>query len=513
MTPSLSLLSIQFTLLVLLSLPSPALPSRVSPQQCSNADSHLHVALPAISKEQLFVQDDGFPRLTAGPPAVLTDATHPNFVPTSRIVVCIRRKPPPIRDPPAPLVETLRPTQCKDFVPHSQSLAQFDLFDVAEGVLDYDVWSEWQVPQLSLWRVGCSRTLSFTYSKTFVSSSFKRNLVNEGLVGTEAIPARSDLPPNFLYHSKNVVVTRAKYGEFATLLDDEYVGQHIRELGEWEDCVVSLLSLFFRGGDVVWEGGSHIGTHTVPLARLVGSTGKVHTFEAHPKTRSVLQFNLLINEVLDSVTVHPLGLGGKEDDGKYIPLGDGCVAVEGLTTCDGSKAEGQETNSGGFSFAGQSHLSAANPDDTIIQLTTFDSRLENSTCPSVIKTDLEGMDVRALQGGSSMIAKCRPVIYLEAFAPLRESWKSVHEYLVEEQGYKCFYDSFRTVPSDGYAHYPIHETERRNGNLNSKARTTRLGAMSFNWICHHSSSAQTSAIFFDLVEMHPQKWKMKDYSN
>lgn len=157
------------------------------------------------------------------------------------------------------------------------------------------------------------------------------------------------------------------------------------------------------------------------------------------------------------------------------------------------------SNSGGFSFAGQEHLQNVNPDETIIQLTTFDSRLGNSKCPSVIKTDLEGMDVRALRGGAVMIKKCRPVIYLEAFAPLRNSWKMVDDFLVVDLGYKCYYDSFRTVPSDASAHYPLYESEKRRGK-DATFSYKRLGALSFNWICHHEDETEIEKVFEELVE-------------
>ena len=94
----------------------------------------------------------------------------------------------------------------------------------------------------------------------------------------------------------------------------------------------------------------------MPLAKLVGAGGggRVHTFEAHPKTRTVMMFNLLMNNVFDSVTVHAYGLGDESDNGRTILLGNGCVAVPPFTTCDEGTAP--STNSGGFSIAGQAHL-------------------------------------------------------------------------------------------------------------------------------------------------------------
>jgi hypothetical protein len=223
---------------------------------------------------------------------------------------------------------------------------KLEIFDISDGELSYFVWTEWTTTEEKGdgWNVGCASTFKFNFRKTDVETSLTRRVSADQ---SKAEEAPVQYPKNFLYHRSNVVVSKAKYGEFATLLDDQYVGQYIREVGEWEDCVVSLLSLFFREGDVVWEGGSHIGTHTVPLARLVGGTGRVHTFEAHPKTRSIMQFNLLITGVFDSVTVHGLGLGDKGDDGKHILLGDGCLEMEGLEACDKRKTDENPTNSGG----------------------------------------------------------------------------------------------------------------------------------------------------------------------
>ena len=137
----------------------------------------------------------------------------------------------------------------------------------------------------------------------------------------------------------------------------------------------------------------------MPLAKLVGDGvgGRVHTFEVHPKTRAVMMFNLLINDVFDTVSVHPYGLGDKRDNGKSILLSIGSTSK----------------NSGSFSVSEEKHLNKGEEralDASVLRakLVSFDEELGKGNCPTVIKTDLEGMDLKALRGAKKMIKKCRP---------------------------------------------------------------------------------------------------------
>ena len=110
-------------------------------------------------------------------------------------------------------------------------------------------------------------------------------------------------------------------------------------------CRVSLTHVHIpspgRYGDVVWEGGGHVGSHTVALGRLVGEAGHVYSYEAHPTTRAVLGANIVMNGLQSVVNVIPMGVG--ETNG-VIEIGGGCSnvckdsGVECVDACDeGSK--------------------------------------------------------------------------------------------------------------------------------------------------------------------------------
>lgn len=66
-----------------------------------------------------------------------------------------------------------------------------------------------------------------------------------------------------------------------------------------------------RPGDVVFDVGANIGTHTVAFAKVIGETGRVASFEPEPVTARRLERNVELNE-LDNVTIMRCALGERE---------------------------------------------------------------------------------------------------------------------------------------------------------------------------------------------------------
>ena len=102
-----------------------------------------------------------------------------------------------------------------------------------------------------------------------------------------------------------------------------------------------MISEILRPGDTVWEGGAHVGAHTIALAALVApaappatetvsaaaaaaaaaaAQGHVHAWEPHPLSRALLGAALALNGLVPrAVTVHEEALGAVEDHGRRIP--------------------------------------------------------------------------------------------------------------------------------------------------------------------------------------------------
>lgn len=93
-------------------------------------------------------------------------------------------------------------------------------------------------------------------------------------LGTTLFLHENDEISNQLYH-KNVVL-----------------GQEVIH----EDHLVNVFNTYINDGDVIIDGGAHLGLHTIKLSQLTPS-GHVYAFEASPRTYDKLQQTLLHNSI------------------------------------------------------------------------------------------------------------------------------------------------------------------------------------------------------------------------
>jgi FkbM family methyltransferase len=113
--------------------------------------------------------------------------------------------------------------------------------------------------------------------------------------------------------------------------------------GTWEPEVTEALKRTVLPGWTVVDIGAHIGYHTLLLAKLAGSQGKVFAFEPTPETFQVLQENVSLNAYTNvvlvrkavtdrprSVTMMPL-----ESDKELLPrsaaITDGVGEIEAIS--------------------------------------------------------------------------------------------------------------------------------------------------------------------------------------
>lgn len=207
-----------------------------------------------------------------------------------------------------------------------------------------------------------------------------------------------------------------KHGRFLTNLNDTYVGQSMREFGEWSEAEIILFSSLVGSGDHVLEAGSNIGAHTVWLSKQVGKAGKVLSFEPAIYTHQLLCANLALNECFNVFT-HRKAVG--ESSGTVaFPI------VDPLT---------------GNNFGATSILAADGfPTERIDVVCIDDLELQQL---DFIKADIEGYEFFLLKGARKTIARFMPTIYLE-ISPLAGSDCGTRDQLVNElnqYGYKCYY--------------------------------------------------------------------------
>lgn len=200
-----------------------------------------------------------------------------------------------------------------------------------------------------------------------------------------------------------------RHGRFLYNTNDHYVGASLARYGEWSEYEVELFAKFLRPGDHVIEAGSNIGSHTVPISRLVGDTGLVHSFEPMRHTQQLLSANLALNECFNVVS-HRAAVG-REPARIQFPLADPRV----------------HANFGALSV--RNHSDHPTEEVAQVALDTLDlTRLD------FIKADIEEYELELLLGARALLAKFRPIVYLE-FGPTKDELVRYFDAI----GYTCYY--------------------------------------------------------------------------
>ncbi len=87
-----------------------------------------------------------------------------------------------------------------------------------------------------------------------------------------------------------------------------FVRGNDRRLNQKEPYTVRLLQEILKPGDTVIECGACLGEFSLLISRLIGSSGKLFSFEPMPNYRRFLQTNIQLNH-LENIELVPLAVG------------------------------------------------------------------------------------------------------------------------------------------------------------------------------------------------------------
>jgi len=163
---------------------------------------------------------------------------------------------------------------------------------------------------------------------------------------------------------------------------------------------VKLLSHLALPGDVVVDAGANIGGFALPLAKRVGRSGVVHAFEPFRLLFQCLNANVMLNG-LSNVHTYQAGLGNLTETVKL-----------------------RQPNLNAVSNPSKMHVAAEVASELmvltdatqmaepvrVVRLDDIDFSLGG---PSVIKVDVESMEMPMLQGAEETLRRYRPVLYVE----------------------------------------------------------------------------------------------------
>lgn len=220
------------------------------------------------------------------------------------------------------------------------------------------------------------------------------------------------------YDRKTWVIKETGFGfRIWCSLDDRAISRPIL-LDDYELPETRFIARTVRPGDVVVDAGANIGYHTLHLASLVGSSGRVVAFEPLPYLADALDASVAENEFETRVHLHRTALD----------------EAEGHLTL---RHAPRTANFGGAHFA--STAAAAVPEghaDLSVATARLDDVLRGEPC-RFVKLDVEGAEPRVVRGAPLLIRTSRPTILCELHNhQLRlVSECSATEFLAQMSGY------------------------------------------------------------------------------
>jgi FkbM family methyltransferase len=159
--------------------------------------------------------------------------------------------------------------------------------------------------------------------------------------------------------------------------------------GEYEPQVMSLLNRLVRPDDICIDCGANIGVLTLLLSRLCPQ-GRVYAFEPSERNRAYLVRNLAANGA-HNVVVTPLGV--------YDLTGELDLHVD--------------PRHPGGSYIASTIRTATTVDQ--VQVTRLDDWMSTDGVHrvDVLKLDIEGAEVRAIEGAAQLLRRWRPLCVVE----------------------------------------------------------------------------------------------------
>ncbi|WP_242221211.1 FkbM family methyltransferase [Bacillus cereus group sp. BfR-BA-01380] len=197
----------------------------------------------------------------------------------------------------------------------------------------------------------------------------------------------------------------------------DYIGQILRDHGEWESYAVDLWKTFLEPDMTVLDIGANIGTHTLALSRIVGDNGTVLAFEPQRLIYYMLAGVVALNSLTNVWCFQ-----------KAVSDEEGTIFVPELDM-------EQNYNFGGFSLAEPLRGAPRILGGETVPVISIDN-LNLQKC-HFIKVDVEGMEENVLRGAQKTINKYSPIMYVENNRP-NNSNSLIH--FIRNLGYRMYWD-------------------------------------------------------------------------
>jgi FkbM family methyltransferase len=176
---------------------------------------------------------------------------------------------------------------------------------------------------------------------------------------------------------------------------------------------------YFGDGAVAIDCGANIGAHTIEWAIAMTGWGSVVSIEAQERIYYALAGNITLNNCFNAIAMH--AAVSSEPGVMKMP------APNYLTASSFGSLELRPSAT--TEFIGQA-IDYSDEKMVAVQRITLDS-LQLSRV-DLIKIDIEGMEMEALEGACQLIEKCHPILLIEQIKTVRERLRA----WIQERGYE-----------------------------------------------------------------------------
>jgi len=197
------------------------------------------------------------------------------------------------------------------------------------------------------------------------------------------------LPKLLIPSPKEDCVMLTRYGFYLYIdpVKDKGVERSIYYTGTYEKGALAIMKQILREGDVFADVGANIGLMSIYAAQLVGTSGRVLAFEPNPETATILEENIRLNELSNTESIRYAV--GKTPDKALI-------------------YERWDSNRGSASLIKPEEKAESHEIEIITLSEFFSTDLKTGKLPRLIKLDIEGFELEALEGARELLNSAAP---------------------------------------------------------------------------------------------------------
>jgi FkbM family methyltransferase len=208
----------------------------------------------------------------------------------------------------------------------------------------------------------------------------------------------------FMAAARQIQLVQLKHFKMYARSNDLFIGAAIIRGDPYEAHVVREMQPLLKPGIVFFDIGANIGYFSLMAASMIGSEGKVISFEPNLDNCELLKLSIQTNQ-FENIQLYPYAVADKEQHFLLQTFGsNGWVTpVHDQPKNNGQPVDSQEPE-------------AIPANSYLVKTVALDDFLSHIDRVDVIKMDIEGAELSAFQGMRNIVRKCRPVIFSE-FAP------------------------------------------------------------------------------------------------